>query len=898
MELFTSYFAGMYDNIVKDNVAQDWSDVIQEFTKHRVTDQKNDVGVIFSKFKTVAQGAEAAVIPSKTDKTVKIPLKNTVRRTASNVIEVNALVIDYDGGAKIADVKAQLSEIEHLGYTSYNHLKDGRTEKFRVIAPLKTPCPADEWVARRKSLLEMFPGCDLTTFALARIFYTPTAPEDGHPEAWFHEGTLFDWTEIQPEVIVPRSTTVRSGSKTGSGRVLPETVNLFDLFTEEGLEPELIDKAANKYRVWCPNQLEHSDPSKKSGTVIWSGIQGSRDGFYCAHSHCQGKFITSLFSDEAIAKHCERDDDGLVLITKEKLDEPVEKRETARPDARQFEELHTWDRRKKNVEAARRTVGRTSQHLVFQSPEGYGKSTETVRQELEAGNSVLFCCSSNAQAAAKMEDFKEYKPGRWVSLGGLLQEHFGIAPIYKEREDEWSAAVLDEEETVLLISTKLECSIEEATEALNELRDKAAASRDDESQLVITTFALGSMVYNSKVGRLGRTVIVDDASTSDLLTAKFDFEGEDLVQVAEREVGECIFGEEFKFGDRVIWTTTEQNVTGIIKRQHPGAAIYNIKQNLGTGNNVGLYTTELTRAKTKFLLGAMHEMIIDETNEKICFMADGATSKDVNLVSSKGRNDLTGQSVIVVSYPHPCEVAAVTESLGRPETDRYAVMVQMIIDKINQALGRGHGYRADGSGSLLLCDPQLAVMLKFGSRYEIKDPAKMKTSKFVGAFIFDVKPYPFWFNNWKHILDVWHENVFETNDGRIVNLSGLKFAQSGLSKKEQAAISELLNKPLKNTSSFWKKVEERLEPEEGRKNFVTAIEELANHEQEVIKSGLKERAKKAGSSTKKPRPVTCVHVSQPANELKLFPGDVCPIDYKIKCKGKFTLSKTREIVRS
>lgn len=57
----------------------------------------------------------------------------------------------------------------------------------------------------------------------------------------------------------------------------------------------------------------------------------------------------------------------------------------------------------------------------------------------------------------------------------------------------------------------------------------------------------------------------------------------------------------------------------------------------------------------------------------------------------------------------------------------------------------------------------------------------------------------------------------------------------------------------------------------------------------------------ARSSSKKPmkaRPVTCIHVSRPSDELKLFLGATCPVDYKIKCRGKFTLDKdTRVLTR-
>lgn len=193
-----AFFRSMFDNKVDVQETYAWDDLVQLFSEHRRTDQKNDLGFIIGTFKPVGEARQAKK-PGQDDPTVTLP--GTVGRYAENIIAMDALCVDYDGGASIEDVRAQLAGITHLGYTSYNHLKDGKTQKFRVVIPFSTPCPIAEWDARSKGFLALFPGADPVTFSTARIFYAPSTParEKRPTLTWSNAGEAFDWTEVEPE---------------------------------------------------------------------------------------------------------------------------------------------------------------------------------------------------------------------------------------------------------------------------------------------------------------------------------------------------------------------------------------------------------------------------------------------------------------------------------------------------------------------------------------------------------------------------------------------------------------------------------------------------------------------------------------------------------------------------
>lgn len=238
--LHVAYFKSMFDNVVEITETRTWSELVELFSTHRRTDTKNDLGFILGRFKDPST-ARAAKKPGQDD--INVVLPGTVGRVAENIVAMDALCIDYDGGAKIDDVRAQLSAVTHLGYTSYNHLKDGTTHKFRVVIPFTTPCPAAEWKVRNAAFLALFPGCDKVSFTLCRIFYAPSTPttEDRPTLAWNNEGEWLDWTQIAPvDEHQPRAQVVTTSSKLDTSFPEIHTVKygalpadeLFELMTE------------------------------------------------------------------------------------------------------------------------------------------------------------------------------------------------------------------------------------------------------------------------------------------------------------------------------------------------------------------------------------------------------------------------------------------------------------------------------------------------------------------------------------------------------------------------------------------------------------------------------------------------------------------------------------------
>lgn len=84
-------------------------------------------------------------------------------RNNANVVCNDLLVGDCDTDVTLEDIHAALEGYEHVVIGSYNHLQDGKTEKYRVLLLLDRPCTPAEYKATHdefRKLLEVDTGAE------------------------------------------------------------------------------------------------------------------------------------------------------------------------------------------------------------------------------------------------------------------------------------------------------------------------------------------------------------------------------------------------------------------------------------------------------------------------------------------------------------------------------------------------------------------------------------------------------------------------------------------------------------------------------------------------------------------------------------------------------------------
>lgn len=112
-------------------------------------------------------------------------------RGACNVESWWMLPVDVDGQQSIDSAKRFFADYSYVAYTSFNHLADRVTQKFRLFLLLEQPVDQSEFEKRRPAILKWLGPIDTSSLSASRAFYLPCCPQERVPvaERWFNEGT-------------------------------------------------------------------------------------------------------------------------------------------------------------------------------------------------------------------------------------------------------------------------------------------------------------------------------------------------------------------------------------------------------------------------------------------------------------------------------------------------------------------------------------------------------------------------------------------------------------------------------------------------------------------------------------------------------------------------------------
>ena len=212
-------FNGVNDAIVLPEKTDEisWLEFINDpvINEHEILTDKNEgTGFTTASFKTI----EDDDVETKTDFNNQI----VVRRTANNIKQYHALIVDVDGGMTIDEAKERFKDNEYLGYTSFNHCTkkvknddgevtfiefDYTNHKFRLVFLISDAVSPDEFRSRKDALLSYFKGADKSTFAISRLFYTASCPAYFKAEArvWHNKGETLDILSFDENTVITKT---------------------------------------------------------------------------------------------------------------------------------------------------------------------------------------------------------------------------------------------------------------------------------------------------------------------------------------------------------------------------------------------------------------------------------------------------------------------------------------------------------------------------------------------------------------------------------------------------------------------------------------------------------------------------------------------------------------------
>ena len=423
-------FRSLKDNRVRP-LPTSWENVVLFFTGgHQIIEDKEK-----STFFNAARYKDPNDIPNSSDDYTLEVYTNEIyaKRRKTNIIELDMLVLDYDEGITIDDAKERFKDYEYVCYSSFSHLKDGKTHKFRIILPLTKPIPVwssiDEYGVTTggsawyeiRSALETFAGpCDPKSFEPNQIYAVPSAPPSrlGKAYSYHNAGNWLDWETFER---IPFDQIDSSSEPINGGSVVPTS--------DQYLEPEQILQTAKVYlrvadvtgkvdNVRCPF---HDD---RNPSAFIKKVEATGNIFLYCHA-CQKKFYmrqpkrtlgasswpdnfaqngsTQQESqvDNAESLHKEL---GIPEIKRGKYKGPYHKANDRKRVEKQLEKIRSVIQLDPGFNVENNFTIHKS-HIIYM-PEGAGKSRLAI-DLARYGQKIVFACKSWKQAESKYTEFVE-----------------------------------------------------------------------------------------------------------------------------------------------------------------------------------------------------------------------------------------------------------------------------------------------------------------------------------------------------------------------------------------------------------------------------------------------------------------------------------------------------------
>lgn len=120
-------YRSLYDTRPVQEVTS-WGSLVQELQEHSEAKRDKEAGPLWSPVSLIPGG----------------------KRRNADVLAVNALVVDYDGGTALPEIEGRLQGREWIAYSTYSHsLGDPR---FHLVVRLPEPISPEKWGEAYRSL--------------------------------------------------------------------------------------------------------------------------------------------------------------------------------------------------------------------------------------------------------------------------------------------------------------------------------------------------------------------------------------------------------------------------------------------------------------------------------------------------------------------------------------------------------------------------------------------------------------------------------------------------------------------------------------------------------------------------------------------------------------------------
>lgn len=664
------------------------------------------------------------------------------RRIKENIEFIGALVLDYDGGLSIQEAMDRFKEYCHVGYTTHSHLKDGKTEKFRVVIKLEKP------ISVRASDNQTDILWDCLTPALS-LFAGPV------DESSFNPNQIYLVPSVSPE----RAHCHRTWSNTGRPLSISELPagQLVTSNARKALEPTISKPFGHVSRIpvsekrFSPNQIF----TTSHGSVTAREVTQQTSVACIFHDDANPSAFLARTRHNELFLYCSACREKFYMDMSEMGTSPKSVLEVSGEQELRHAADEFIEETFKSIQS-----DKAKQSHVLYMPEGAGKSRLALKLAA-TGGVVIFCCKSWSQAQEKHLEFKAVAEeqnfeARFVrSRGGNAKLLFKSDPVRKKRENPFEVGALDEAKS---IAKFIECNptmgeefirfawsilgderiwIDENQDANSQCESLhqgeefiAGAVGDlDSGEIVVTTFAyMKAMFAKGDLIPDNATVWIDDPDITDVMNisragpaAKSDA----IQAIQGRRYFTCTDEKMLGLGQagfQCVYTTTEMLTKDCIEHlltSRGRAVVVHDGMTRACAGQVSVLGTEKVRSKWDGIIPLVSRVVSDEGHSHT-LIANGLGVQH-NHSNTKGKNTLSKNSLLVeLSIPHQQLIETCHDCFGKDiGLSKDEVTKRLLLDSLHQALGRNSGFRFNGYEAVVLVDKKYHKYIAENCRYDL-----------------------------------------------------------------------------------------------------------------------------------------------------------------------------------
>lgn len=216
--------------------------------------------------------------------------KAGAKRGLANVQGVSAVVLDFDDGTPIATVHEVWASWPHIIHTSWSHTP--WVPKFRLVVPLESPRPAEEWPRIwhwANSRTPSDPACK----DASRAYFLPAIREEG----WDFEALVWDepsrFLDLRggelpetPEEAKRRLIANRPRPRLPASKERHAKSDI--LKTDENARRDAVERTGAKVSADGARAINATCPKCSRASVYWYFSPGSMAGCSCKHRNSCG----------------------------------------------------------------------------------------------------------------------------------------------------------------------------------------------------------------------------------------------------------------------------------------------------------------------------------------------------------------------------------------------------------------------------------------------------------------------------------------------------------------------------------------------------------------------------------------------------------------------------------